>query len=294
MSGAQARFCHLLRITTAFGLLIVTCATGATAIFGDNNLDDAALGEGRFDRPYPNNCAMYEKTGFMTPSAGRIAKIDRSGIKTYLGTGETVMRDDVVLSASHLVFRDGRSIIGSGDELVFDIFELRDGRCSLRTYPILAFEPFADDPANPLCAHLDVALFQLGGRVREYRPLALADSGLAEAFRSGRRRGTKVGFANHPSVDFGRHWSIVEARAFPVERRDPSCRNTNLFAHDGDAWSGESGAAFRIDGKLVGIHLRGFDAEYPAYTPYRANIGALLGSDLRERIMKFLAKTGAD
>lgn len=264
------------------------------AIFGDNNLDDVKLGEGRFDTPYPDNCAMFRKFGSSTPSTGRIAKIDEAGTKSYLGTGETIMREDVVISASHLVYRDGRQTLDKGDKLVFDIFELQNGRCGLRTYAITDFEPFAGDPDNPRCAHLDVALFRLEGHVRAYRPLELASRDLVEDFRSGRRKAIKIGFANHPSVGSGRYWSVVEARAYPVERRDPSCRNANLFAHDGDAWSGDSGAALRIDGQLVGIHLRGFDAEFPAYSAYSANIGALLGSDLRGRIMDFIIKVEED
>lgn len=264
------------------------------AIFGENNLDDARLGEGGFERPIADNCAMAEKLGHETPSTGRIVKIDRTGVKTYLGTGETILRDDIVISASHLVIRDGDKNLDIDDALVFDVLEVTNGRCSLQSYPIKTFEYFTGDPANPRCAHLDVALFQLHGHVRDYRPLELAPVDLVEEFRSGRRSGVKIGFANHASVNFGEFWSIVDLHAFPVERQDPSCRNEALFAHDGDAWSGESGASIRIDGKLVGIHLRGYDAEYPDYAPYRGNIGALLGSELRRRIAEFMTNIDAD
>lgn len=292
MRRLRAGFRFLLRPVFGIGIVFATCIVGMAAIFGENNLDDARLGEGMFEVPYPDNCAMFETLGHATPSTGRIAKVDKAGMKTVLGTGETIVRDDIVISASHLVFRDGRETLDRNDELVFDVFEPMNGRCVVVSYPISGFQAFADDPANPRCAHLDVALFRLDGHVRRYRPLELAPAELVADFRSGRKKGVKIGFANHPSVNDGQYWSIVEAAAFPVERHDPSCRNAALFAHDGDAWSGDSGAAIRIDGKLVGIHLRGFDSEYSAYAPWRANIGTLLGSELRMRISDFLA--GAD
>lgn len=289
MSGGISRAGRLLRVIAVFGWLVLASGLGMAAIFGENNLDDASRGEGRFDVPIPDNCALREKLGYETPAAGRIAKIDRAGFKTYLATGETIIRDDVIISAAHILMRDGRERLQRDERLVFEVLEPAGGRCFLRSYPIIGFKAFTDDPANPVCAHLDVALFRLGGHVRSYRPLDLATPEIVEEFRSGQRLAIKIGFANHPSVDFGRYWSIVSARAYSAKRHDPSCRNPDLFAHDGDSWNGESGASLRIDRKLVGIHLRGYAGEYAEFSTARANIGALLSDGLRADINAYVA-----
>ena len=282
----------LLQLALAIGWPISASASSRAqemaAIFGDNNLDDAANAEGEFDRAVPNNCVLYEKLGRKTPSTGRIGKIGKDGNKVYLGTGETIIRDDIVISAAHLVSQGDATPLSPGDRLFFEVLEPSGGSCSFISYAVGSFETFTDDPRVPRCTHLDVALFRLNGHVSDYRPLELASPELVEEFRSGRRTAVKIGFPNHASVSYGRQWSIVTARAFRLERHDPSCRNDFLFAHDGDAWSGESGAVFRIDGKLVGVHIRGYDEEQTHYINSRANIGALLGPQLRQGIIDYV------
>ena len=264
------------------------------AIFGDNDLDDAVTGESGFGKPFPDNCVLYDSLGADTPSTGRIAKIDGSGSKTYLGTAETLIRDDIVISASHIVTASETARIRPDDELVFEVHEPADDKCRISTHRIIDYRVLTSTPSNPRCAHLDFALFRLEDRVAFYRPLKLASPDLVEDFRTGKTAATKFGFANHPSTDFGRAWSIVTTTARPLESRDPSCLNANLFAYEGDAWSGESGAAFRVDGEMVGMHLRGYDNEFSEFSKSRANIGALVSNEVRQRITAIMRELNGE
>lgn len=261
------------------------------AVFGGNQLDDAAHGEGRFGEATPNNCTLFERIGRDAPSTGRIARLAGDGTKTYLGTGETLIREDVVVSAAHLVM-ELAAPRSPGGHLVFEVYEPSDKGCRTNSYRIEDYRALTSTPSSPPCAHLDIALFRLDAPVTSYRPLKIAPIDLVEAFRAGRVAATKIGFANHPSTDFGRDWSIVTANAMPLAVRDPSCRNANLFAYEGDAWSGESGAVFRIDGMMVGLHLRGYDSELATFSPARANIGAVVGAEARRLLLHEIGRLG--
>jgi hypothetical protein len=212
-------------------------------LFGENNLDDM-----RTKHNEPNQCSS--KLGAEAPPTGQLYKI-RNGVEEYLETADTVMKNDVIVTAAHAFKYRGKTEILPSDKIVFRVWQnIYDAKskkmqCEKQEYSIslanvhLGTEDAYLDPCN------DFAVIKLDTPVRAYEPLELAPDNKVRQAATGEVDLLLTGFAYHESTNWGEDLSMLKGRVYdsiPSGSRYAKCENA--FEHDMDSTIGLSGGKF--------------------------------------------------
>lgn len=206
------------------------------SVFGTNELGQMANEFG-----IPNQC--YSTLGEEEPSTGKFIHTSPDGTETQLGSGHTVHRGDVVVTASHFLrYSNGRKI--PAGNVVFRVYEGTPGDCREVDYPIKSIEHGADDIETDVAN--DFAVIKLSRPVTTYMPLELPDEELVREAQRGRQDLVLMSFAKHEATRNGRDYSAVGCRAQLPPARNIYFENPNVFVHDCDSTKGSSGGAFTV------------------------------------------------
>lgn len=206
------------------------------SVFGANELGQMAHEFG-----IPNQC--HSSLGEEEPSTGRFIHTGPDGTETQLGSGHTVHRGDVVVTASHFLrYSNGRKM--PAGNVIFRVYEGTPGNCREVDYPISSIEHGADDIQRDVSN--DFAVIKLSRPVTTYMPLELPDEELVLQAQRGRKDLVLMGFPKHEATRNGRDYSAVGCRGQLPPSQNIYFGNPHVFVHDCDSTNGSSGGAFTV------------------------------------------------
>lgn len=208
------------------------------AIFGDNNLDDMREVHGM-----PNQC--YSPIGRETPPAGRII-LERDGRSHFIGSAQTVHREDIIVTAAHLFWRDGEPRIRDTDRIYFEVFVGSSENCRVERYEVDIDNMIVGSESPQSNRENDFAVLRLDRPMTAYYPLELPPNGLTARVVAEETDVNLVGFVNHESTNNGRDISVVMCKSQTPPEDNFYHQGRTIFFHDCDALPGMSGAAMNI------------------------------------------------